>query len=189
MSSKLINPKIFNPTELDPKQWAKAAKEMGRHVDAIVLGYGLCGNALQKPHELLADAGVPIYIPMDQDHPVDDCVGLIIGGRDCYYGEQCRVAGTFFMIPGWTRHWKKLFKMEYGKFDVEFVRRLFGMSNYERSLLIPNPALDVKEMRQNIAEFNHLFGFRTELLQGSLDILSNTWTSAKEYLQGEKEHP
>jgi hypothetical protein len=167
----------------------KAAKEMGRHVDAIVLGYGLCGNALQKPHELLADAGVPIYIPMDQDHPVDDCVGLIIGGRECYYREQCRVAGTFFMIPGWTRHWKKLFKMEYGKFDVEFVRRLFGMSNYERSLLIPNPALDVKKMRQNIDEFNHLFGFRTELLQGSLDILSNTWASAKAYLQGEKEHP
>jgi hypothetical protein len=167
----------------------KAAKEMGRHVDAIVLGYGLCGNALQKPHELLADAGVPIYIPMDQDHPVDDCVGLIIGGRDCYYREQCRVAGTFFMIPGWTRHWKELFKKEYGKFDVEFTRRIFGMSNYERSLLIPNPALDVEEMRQNIAEFNHLFGFRTELLQGSLDILSNTWTSAKEYLQGEKEPP
>ena len=53
---------------------------MGRHVDAIVLGYGLCGNALQKPEELLVDAGVPIFIPMDQDHPVDDCVGLIIGG-------------------------------------------------------------------------------------------------------------
>jgi hypothetical protein len=164
----------------------KAAKEMGRYVDAIVLGYGLCGNALQNPHELLADAGVPIYIPMDQDHPVDDCVGLIIGGRDCYYREQCRVAGTFFMIPGWTRHWKKLFRKEYGKFDVEFTKRIFGMANYERSLLIPNPALDVKEMRQNIAEFNHLFGFRTELLQGSLDILSNTWASAKDYLQEAK---
>ena len=93
------------------------------------------------------------------------------------------------MIPGWTRHWKKLFKTEYGKFDVEFIRRIFGMSNYERSLLIPNPAFPVKEMRQNIAEFNQLFGFRTELLQGSLDILSNTWTSAKAYLRGEKEHP
>ncbi len=165
----------------------KASKDMGRHVDAIVLGYGLCGNALQKPHELLADAGIPIFIQMDQDHPVDDCVGLIIGGRECYYREQCRVAGTFFMIPGWTRHWKELFKKEYGKFDVEFARRIFGMSKYERSLLIPNPVLSVQEMRQNIAEFNNLFGFRTELLQGSLDILSKAWESAKEYLQGEKE--
>jgi hypothetical protein len=166
---------------------AKAAREMGRCVDALVLGYGLCGNALEKPHELLADAGVPIFIPMDQDHPVDDCVGLIIGGRECYYREQCRVAGTFFMIPGWTRHWKEMFKKEYGKFDVEFTRRIFGMSNYERSLLIPDPALSVQEMRQNIAEFNHLFGFRTDLLEGSLDILSNAWESAKKHLREEEE--
>jgi hypothetical protein len=163
-----------------------AAREMGRHIDALVLGYGLCGNALDKPHELLADAGVPIFIPMDQDHPVDDCVGLIIGGRECYYREQCRVAGTFFMIPGWTRHWKALFKKEYGKFDIEFTKRIFGMSNYERSLLIPNPVMPVQEMRQNIAEFNRLFGFRTDLIEGSLELLYNTWTSAKQYLQGEE---
>jgi hypothetical protein len=165
----------------------KAAREMGRYVDALVLGYGLCGNALDKPHELLADAGVPIFIPMDRDHPVDDCVGLIIGGRDCYYREQCRVAGTFFMIPGWTRHWKELFKKEYGTFDIAFTRRIFGMANYERSLLIPNAALPVEQMRRNIAEFNRLFGFRTDLLEGSLDMLNDTWTSAKKYLQGEKE--
>ena len=166
----------------------KAAKEIGRHVDAIVLGYGLCGNALQKPDELLADAGVPVFIPMDQDHPVDDCVGLIIGGRECYYREQCRVAGTFFMIPGWTRHWKELFKKEYGSFDVEFARRIFGMSKYERSLLIPNLVLSEEEMRQNIEEFNYLFGFRTELRQGSLDILNRAWEAAKDYLQGEEDN-
>ncbi len=99
----------------------------------------MSGNALQKPDELFADTGVPIFIPMNQDHSVDDCVGLNIGGRECNYQEQCRVAGTFFMIPGWTRHWKELFEKEYGKFDVEFARRLFHMSNYERALLIPNP--------------------------------------------------
>ncbi len=164
----------------------KGAKEMGRYVDAIVLGYGLCGNALQKPDELLADARVPIFIPMDQDHPVDDCVGLVIGGREHYYGEQCRVAGTFFMIPGWTRHWKQVFKKEYGGFGVEFARRIFGMANYERSLLIPNPVLSENEMRENIKEFNQLFGFRTEVRQGTLDILDNTWKSAKEYLLGDR---
>ncbi len=164
----------------------RAAKEMGRRVDVIVLGYGLCGNALQKPDELLADAHVPIFIPMDQDHPVDDCVGLVMGGRECYYGEQCRVAGTFFMIPGWTRHWKQIFKKEYGSFDVEFTKRIFGMSKYERSLLIPNPVLSENEMRENIKEFNQLFGFRTEVRQGTMDILDKTWQSAKEYLLGDK---
>jgi hypothetical protein len=161
----------------------KAAKEMGRYVDGIALGYGLCGNALQNPEELLADAGVPVFIPMDQDHPVDDCVGLIIGGRECYYQEQCNVAGTFFMIPGWTRHWKKLFEKEYGSFDVEFTRRIFGLSNYERSLVIPNPTLSADKMRQNIEEFNQLFGFRTELKPGSLDMLQKSWETAKNHLR------
>jgi len=156
-------------------------------VDAIVLGYGLCGNALRKPDELLADAQVPVFIPMDQDHPVDYFVGLNIGGRECYYQEQCRVAGTFFMIPGWTRHWKELFEKEYGKFDVESARRLFRMSNYERALLIPNPVLSEEEMRHNIEEFNRLFGFRTEVRQGNLDLLLNTWKTAREFLMKSKE--
>jgi hypothetical protein len=178
---------LHNRKRLLQEGLIKAAKEMGRYADAIVLGYGLCGNALQKPEELLADADVPIFIPMDHDHPVDDCVGLIIGGRDCYYREQCKVAGTFFMIPGWTRHWQELFKKEYGSFDVEFARRIFGMAKYERSLIIPSPALAAEEMQRNIEEFNQLFGFRTELLQGTLDILEKTWEKAKRYLQRETE--
>lgn len=162
---------------------AKAAREMGRYVDAIVLGYGLCGNALQKPHELLADAGAPVFIPMDQDHPVDDCVGLLIGGRDRYYQEQCKVAGTFFMIPGWTRHWRELFKKEYGRFDVDFTRRIFAGAGYERSLIVPTPALAEADMRENIEEFNCLFGLRTEIRQGTLSLLENAWKSAKRFIQ------
>ncbi|MBL7178114.1 MAG: DUF1638 domain-containing protein, partial [Desulfobacteraceae bacterium] len=158
----------------------KAAKEMGRYVDAIILGYGLCGNALQKPDELLADASVPIFIPMDEDHPVDDCVGLLIGGRDCYYAEQCEVSGTFFMIPGWTHHWRRIFDREFGNVSVDMAKRLF--EHYERSLLIPTPVMGKEEMRNNIEEFNQLFGFRTEIRQGTMDILDKTWQSIKDYL-------
>ncbi|MBW1851803.1 MAG: DUF1638 domain-containing protein [Deltaproteobacteria bacterium] len=46
----------------------KAVLALSPHVDALLLGYGLCGNALEKPDELLSDAGVPIFIPMDEDH-------------------------------------------------------------------------------------------------------------------------
>jgi len=69
----------------------QAAIEMEPYVDAILLGYGLCGNALKDHDELLPASVVPVLLPMDGDHPVDDCVGLIIGGRENYYEEQCRV--------------------------------------------------------------------------------------------------
>ncbi|MEE9420273.1 MAG: DUF1638 domain-containing protein, partial [Desulfatiglandaceae bacterium] len=43
--------------------FVEAAREMSPHVDVLVLGYGLCGNALEKPDELLSDTRVPILIP------------------------------------------------------------------------------------------------------------------------------
>jgi hypothetical protein len=159
----------------------EAAREMGSRVDALLLGYGLCGNALEKPDELFSDAGVPIFIPMDEDHPVDDCVGLIIGGRQSYYEEQCKVAGTFFMIPGWTRHWRRMFDGEFGNLSVDMARRLF--KDYERSLLITTPIMSQEAMQQNSNEFSTLFGLREEVRQGSLDILIDSWNCAKKFLK------
>lgn len=157
-----------------------AARAMGPRVDALLLGYGLCGNALEKPAELLAEAGVPIFIPMDEDHPVDDCVGLIIGGRRRYYEEQCKVAGTFFMIPGWTCHWRRMFDSEFGNLSVDMARRLF--KNYERSLLISTPIMSEATMKQNSNEFNALFDLRQEIRPGTLDILMDAWNCAKDFL-------
>jgi hypothetical protein len=159
----------------------KAACKMASMVDTLMLGYGLCGNALEKPDELFADVDVPLFIPMDEDHPVDDCVGLIIGGRRAYYEEQCKVAGTFFMIPGWTHHWRRMFEREFGNLSVDMARRLF--KNYERSLLIPTPIMSEKTMQQNSADFNKIFGFREDIRPGTLDILKDSWNSAKASLQ------
>lgn len=158
----------------------EAALAFGPRVDALMLGYGLCGNAFEKPEELLADAGVPVFIPMDEDHPVDDCIGLIIGGRKRYYEEQCRVAGTFFMIPGWTYHWKRMFEQEFGNLSTEMAKRLFKY--YERSLLIQTPTMGLEEMKRNIEAFNEMFGFRTDVCEGTNRMLLKTWDSAKAHL-------
>jgi Protein of unknown function (DUF1638) len=172
---------LHNHKNLLQQGLVDAARQMGPRVDALLLGYGLCGNALEKPDELLSDAGVPIFIPMDEDHPVDDCVGLIIGGRQNYYGEQCKVAGTFFMIPGWTCHWGRMFEREFGNLSADMAQRLF--KNYERSLLISTPIMSDETMKQNANEFNTLFGLREEIRQGSLDILIDSWNSAKKFLR------
>jgi len=158
----------------------EAARTMGSRVDALLLGYGLCGNALEKPDELLADAGVPVFIPMDEDHPVDDCIGLLIGGRQSYYEEQCKVAGTFFMTPGWTTHWKRMLEQECGNLSPEMAQRLF--KDYERSLLISTPIMTLEAMQQNSTAFNELFGLRTEIYEGTLGILRKTWDTAKKHL-------
>ncbi len=156
----------------------EATFKMGPCVAAVLLGYGLCGNALSNLEDLMSGVGAPVFIPMDEDHPVDDCVGLIIGGREKYYEAQCQVAGTMFMNSGFTRHWKQMLqKLCGGRLDPVISKRL--LSNYERSLLLPTCVLSQEEMASNIREFNEMFGLRTEVLPGTLEILEKAWVRAK----------
>jgi hypothetical protein len=156
----------------------EAAEEMAPHVDALVLGYGLCGNALEAPAELLSHLGVPIFVPMDEDHSVDDCVGLLIGGRQRYYAEQCKIAGTFFITPGWAFHWRRLLDQEMGGASMDIARRMF--EHYERTLLISSPVMSNEEMQEGILEFVETFGLRVETCEGTAGILKNMWGLAKE---------
>jgi len=159
----------------------EAGRETAPYVDSILLGYGLCGNALEKPAELLSSAGVRVSVPMDGDYPIDDCVGLLIGGRDSYYEEQCRCAGTFFMTAGWAHHWKDLMlKTQRGVLDPAISKRL--MSNYERVLVLSTPALPAEDMTPKIQEFSEVYGLRIEAREGTLDILNETWLTAKRVL-------
>ena len=161
----------------------QAAIEMEPHVDAILLGYGLCGNALKDHGELLPPSVVPVLLPMDGDHPVDDCVGLIIGGRENYYEEQCRVAGTMFINSGFSRHWATILHKGRGaeKFDLAMMKRL--MASYERSLLLPTPVASEQELAAGIHEFNRIYGLRTEVRPGTLDIIEKAWSSAKQLVR------
>lgn len=61
--------------------------------------------------------------------------------------------------------------------DVAMAKRLF--THYERSLIIPTPVMSEAVMRENIEEFNQIFGFRTEVREGTLGILDRTWEAAK----------
>jgi hypothetical protein len=161
----------------------QAVSEMAPYVDAILLGYGLCGNALKDSDELFLDSRVPVFLPMDGDHPVDDCVGLIIGGRENYYEEQCNVAGTMFILSGFLRHWKTLFYegRTAEKFGPAIMKRL--MANYKRTLLLPTPVASEQELALGVQEFNEIYGLHSEVRPGSLDLLEQAWNSAKQFVQ------
>ena len=109
-------------------------------------------------------------LPMDKEGPVDDCVGLIIGGRENYYEEQCRCAGTMFMNAGFSRHWKKIMSSDVPEKLVhkkdKILKRL--MRNYERSLLLPTPVLGEAQLRENVHEFNDKYDLTTDTRPGPL---------------------
>lgn len=157
-----------------------AAHELRPHVDALLLGYGLCGNTLDDPQAVL-DVDVPVFLPMDQGHPVDDCVALCLGGRDPYYAEQCRTAGTFFLTPGWSQHWKRMLDPLTGEVALPGLQRV--LAGYERALLVQTPALADDEMLRRGAEFSRQAGLRLEVRQGTMELLTAAWTAAKRCIQ------
>jgi len=158
-----------------------AVKEMARHVNSVLLGYGLCGNAMNHAGDLFSEVGIPVMLPMDEDHPVDDCVGLIIGGRKNYYAQQCECAGTMFMNAGFSRHWQKILDLELPEKLLpkkdKILKRM--MRDYKRSLLLPTVVLGEKEMMTNIEAFNAKFGLRTESTPGTLALLEQAWQETK----------
>ncbi len=165
---------------------ADAVRDMDWYADALMLGYGLCGNALDHPEDIL-DVKTPLFMPMDGDQSVDDCVGLLIGGRERYHGEQCRVPGTFFMTPGWTSHWRRLLDKKDTQSTASLhdsLKRVFD--RYERCLLVVTPAMPEDTMRERCRPFADLLGLRIESCCGSLTIFEKTWQSAKVYLQKKK---
>lgn len=150
--------------------------ELSPHVDALMLGYGLCGNALENPRESL-DVGVPIFIPMDGAQPVDDCVGMLLGDRERYLAQQLQVPGTFFMTPEWTVHWKVFFGQDCVVPDDTLMKRIF--QGYERVLLIETPVMSLETMRRNIEAFRSRLGLRVETCVGTLNLLRAAWEAAK----------
>lgn len=158
-----------------------AVEKMAPFVDAVLLGYGLCGNALNHADDLFKEIPVPVLLPMEQENPVDDCVGLIIGGRENYYAEQCRCAGTMFMNPGFSRHWEKIMSSDIPEKLIpkkdKILKRL--MANYKRSLILLTPVLEESKMRENIQEFNEKYNLKTDIRPGTLTLLENAWKEAK----------
>lgn len=156
-----------------------AAREMAPYVDALFLGYGLCGNTLANPQESI-DVDIPVFIPMDEGRPVDDCVGLLLGGRERYREELLKTPGTFFMTAGWSNHWRQLVSVGGKKAGAETLKRVFV--GYERSLLVVTQELDEEEMRGKAEELCRMLDLRIEARQGTTRLLLSAWNAAKRHV-------
>jgi hypothetical protein len=166
------------------KALRKAAREISRYADGLLLGYGRCGGTLDDPAAML-DLDIPVSFPRDASGPpVDDCVGLLLGSRDVYVAEQRRIPGTFFMTPGWTTHWKSLLA---GGAGAPALGRVFA--GYERILLVSTPVLSITEMQRRTAPFAELLGLPCDIREGTLAPLQAAWKSALEALPGEMRQP
>ena len=101
-----------SPAEIKT-QVVNASKEIEKHIDKLILFYGLCGNSLSDIENLLRDnrLRIPVAILLDEKKEVvDDCICALLGSREEYAKELYKEGGTWFMTLGWSRHWDKIAK-------------------------------------------------------------------------------
>jgi len=61
----------------------------------IILGFGLCGGAIDGIQAITC----PIIVPR-----IDDCIPLLLGSRERYEEERKFESGTYFLNPGWIEY-------------------------------------------------------------------------------------
>jgi len=150
------------------------------YCDVILLGYGLCGNALEKLEDDTRDLSIPVIMPANFDGSrIDDCVCLILGGTRYYLEEVRKEAGTWFVTPGWLKHWETLLLRELGAKDIKTVKWIFDKVGYCRVLMVNAHTSDEQKFLEDAISFAKTFNFRVEQREGSLQILVNALAKAK----------
>jgi hypothetical protein len=103
---------------------------------------------------------------------------MIIGGKENYHQELMKCAGTFFMTPGFSRHWKNiLHRVDSKKYSPEMLKRMF--KDYRRTLILPTEIASSAEILENTVEFDEEFRLAIEHREGTLEIIRRAWERTK----------
>jgi len=175
------------------KEVVNAAKEIEKHVDYILLLYGLCGNALGPIRELLINR--KIRVPFDiltneKGEIMDDCICALIGSSEKYLKELEENTNIFFMTPGWAKLWPKLLEEKTRNIDSkkmaelsemnvkEKFRMVLGSSDYKKIVGIEFDFIDKANFRDRCNEFASHFNSDVIIKEGNIDILRDSFEKA-----------
>lgn len=139
-----------------------------KQYDAILLGYGLCSRAVIG---LQAALHQKLIIPR-----IDDCIGISMGSRNCYYKEFPAHPGTYYFTEGWVEAAEDPLKIYYEileKYDEETAEWTTrdNLKHYERTVFIQNSDSGEDEAKAYAQKFAAFFKLSYEEMNGSLDYL------------------
>jgi uncharacterized protein DUF1638 len=156
-----------------------AELERPREVDRIVLGFGLCGNAIagvRSPH-------APLIIPR-----VHDCIPLLAGAPPPPGGGPLHERGTFYLSGGWMEGERTLYsehRRTVARFGEQKALRVLStmLGGYHRFLFIrtDHPRRELRE--RDAGQLAAWVGLPLDTVDGSrtyLEALVNgPWDAAR----------
>lgn len=167
--------------QLIKKEVVSAAKELEKHIDYLVLLFGLCGNSLGDVETLMRDnrINVPVSILKDgEGEIVDDCVCALIGSRKRYIEALKEEPGTWFMTYGWAKYWKELSCETVGTFNTDKMKLVFDKAGYKRTVAVELDFGNKEIYQQRCKEFEEIFNLPVLYKEGHINILKGAMRNA-----------
>lgn len=131
--------------------------------DTILLGYGLCSQAVVGLHA----NGCTLVVPK-----VDDCIAIFLGSDEAYKNQYRSEPGTYYLTKGWIEVGDNPFN-EFARtverYGEEKARHLMKMmlNNYTRLALIDTGQYDLDRYREYCQRAAKRFDLRFEEIPGS----------------------
>jgi len=144
-----------------------AVADADRPGATIVIGYGLCSNAVLG----LKTQHATLVVPR-----VDDCIAMMLGSNAAFAAESAKAPGTYYVAKAYLEecdtilsdHEKLIEKR--GAERAEKMMRLL-LAHYTRIALIDTGRYDLAPYRARVAEFAERFDLAVEELPGTTRIL------------------
>jgi hypothetical protein len=135
--------------------------------DTIILGYGLCSQAVVGLHANRCTLVVP---------RVDDCIAIFLGSGEAYRQQSRAEPGTYFLTKGWIEAGDGPFAEHerlierYGREKAEWITREM-LKNYTRLALINTGQYELERYRAYARRTAARFDLRYEEIPGSTALV------------------
>lgn len=140
-----------------------AIDERGPGIDTIILGYGLCSQAVVG----LKSVSSRLIVPR-----VDDCIALFLGSGEAYRQQHQHVPGTYYLTKGWLKtggnpfdEYDSLLK-KYGEDKAKRIMKQI-LKNYTRLAFINTGPSDLDSYHTQALNIALRFGLTYEEIPGS----------------------
>ena len=133
----------------------------------IVLGYGMCSNAVLG----LKTEHATLVVPR-----VDDCIAMMLGSNEAFAAESAKACGTYYVAKAYLEECDTIFSEheklieKRGLERAEKMMRLL-LKHYTRVVLIDTGRYDLEPYRARVAEFAERFDLAVEDVPGTTRIL------------------
>ncbi len=144
-----------------------AVAELDRPGATIVLGYGLCSNAVLG----LKTEHATLVVPR-----VDDCIAMLLGSNEAFSREAEKERGSYYVAKAYLDECSTIVSEheamveKYGSERAERMMRLV-LKHYRRVVLVDTGRYDLEPLRERVGAVAGIYDLAVEEVAGTTRIL------------------